>query len=72
MEWYCGTGLRPYLDQLDEKKKSEEALAQKLRDEQSQKAKLLEEQKRLEFPHKYIVDLSQKLWDIKNDLLNRH
>ncbi len=33
---------------------------------------LWEEQKRLEFPHKYIVDLSQKLWDIKNDLLNRH
>lgn len=23
MEWYCGTGLRPYLEQLDEKKKSE-------------------------------------------------
>lgn len=29
-----------------------------------------DEIKRFENPHKYYVDLSQKLWDIKNDLLN--
>ena len=32
---------------------------------------LWEEVKRLDRPHKYYVDLSQKLWDIKNDLLNK-
>jgi len=32
---------------------------------------LWDEVKRLEYPHKYYVDLSQKLWDIKNDLLNK-
>lgn len=32
---------------------------------------LWDEVKRLEFPHKYYVDLSQKLWDIKNGLLNQ-
>jgi nicotinate phosphoribosyltransferase len=32
---------------------------------------LWDEVKRLEFPHKYYVDLSQKLWDIKHDLLNK-
>lgn len=30
---------------------------------------LWEEVKRFENPHRYYVDLSQKLWDIKNDLL---
>ncbi|MBR5140211.1 MAG: nicotinate phosphoribosyltransferase, partial [Clostridia bacterium] len=34
---------------------------------------LWEEVKRFENPHKYYVDLSRKLWDIKNDLLHeRH
>lgn len=32
---------------------------------------LWDEVKRLEYPHKYYVDLSQKLWDIKNELLNK-
>lgn len=32
---------------------------------------LWEEVKRLEYPHKYYVDLSQKLWDIKYELLNK-
>ncbi len=30
------------------------------------------EMKRFEHPHKYYVDLSQKLWDIKMDLINTH
>ena len=30
------------------------------------------EVKRFENPHTYYVDLSQKLWDIKNNLLNQH
>ena len=30
---------------------------------------LWDEVKRFENPHNYYVDLSQKLWDIKNDLL---
>ncbi len=32
---------------------------------------LWDEVKRLEYPHKYYVDLSQKLWDIKTGLLKR-
>lgn len=32
---------------------------------------LWEEQKRLEYPHSYIVDLSQKLWDVRNELLKK-
>ena len=31
---------------------------------------LWDEVKRLENPHEYYVDLSQKLWDVKNKLLN--
>ena len=31
---------------------------------------LWDEVKRFEYPHKYYVDLSQKLWDIQHDLLN--
>jgi nicotinate phosphoribosyltransferase len=31
---------------------------------------LWDEVKRFEYPHNYYVDLSQKLWDIKHDLLN--
>lgn len=34
--------------------------------------RLWDEVKRFEFPHKYYVDLSQKLWDIKNDLLKKY
>jgi len=30
---------------------------------------LWEEMKRFEYPHKYYVDLSPKLWKIQNDLL---
>ena len=33
---------------------------------------LWNEVKRFENPHRYYVDLSQKLWDIRNDLLNRN
>ncbi|MFR7349855.1 nicotinate phosphoribosyltransferase [Peptoniphilus sp.] len=33
---------------------------------------LWDEVKRLENPHEYIVDLSQDLWDIKDDLLKEH
>lgn len=33
---------------------------------------LWDEVKRFENPHNYYVDLSQKLWDIKNKLLNEH
>lgn len=33
---------------------------------------LWDEVKRLENPHEYIVDLSQGLWDIKDDLLKEH
>lgn len=33
---------------------------------------LWDEVKRFENPHNYYVDLSQKLWNIKNDLLNEH
>ncbi len=32
---------------------------------------LWDEVKRFEYPHKYYVDLSKKLWDIQNDLLNK-
>ena len=32
---------------------------------------LWDEVKRFEYPHKYYVDLSQKLWDIQNDLLTK-
>ena len=31
---------------------------------------LWDEIKRFENPHKYYVDLSEKLWNINNDLLN--
>ncbi|MGN1036893.1 MAG: nicotinate phosphoribosyltransferase, partial [Ruminococcus sp.] len=31
-----------------------------------------DEVKRFENPHEYYVDLSQKLWDIKNNLLNKY
>lgn len=34
--------------------------------------KLWVEVKRLENPHKYYVDLSQKLWDVKNELLSEN
>lgn len=33
---------------------------------------LWDEVKRFENPHNYYVDFSQKLWDIKNELLNQH
>lgn len=33
---------------------------------------LWDEVKRFENPHKYYVDLSKELWDIKNQLLNEH
>ena len=33
---------------------------------------LWDEVKRFDNPHNYYVDLSQKLWDIKNDLLRHH
>ena len=33
--------------------------------------KLWDEVKRLENPHEYYVDLSKKLWNIKNDMLNK-
>jgi len=32
---------------------------------------LWDEMKRLDYPHQYFVDLSQKLWDIKYELLSR-
>ena len=31
---------------------------------------LWDEVKRFEFPHKYYVDLSFKLWDLKNSMLS--
>ncbi len=34
-------------------------------------SRLWEEVKRFENPHKYYVDLSQKLWDIKHEMLNQ-
>ena len=37
----------------------------------SEVKKLWDEVKRFENPHRYYVDLSQKLWDIKYSLLNR-
>ena len=33
---------------------------------------LWDEVTRFENPHNYYVDLSQKLWDLKQDLLNEH
>lgn len=33
---------------------------------------LWDEVKRFEFPHNYYVDLSQKLWDVKQDLLSKN
>ncbi len=33
---------------------------------------LWDEVKRFEKPHSYYIDLSQKLWDLRNDLLNSH
>ena len=33
---------------------------------------LWDEVKRFENPHNYYVDLSQKLWDIKHDLLKKN
>lgn len=33
---------------------------------------LWEESRRLEYPHRTHVDLSQKLWDLKNNLLNKY
>lgn len=32
---------------------------------------LWDEQKRLEYPHKYYVDLSEKLWNLKDELLKK-
>lgn len=39
---------------------------------QSQIGRLWDEVTRFENPHKYYVDLSQKLWDVKHELLNRN
>lgn len=39
---------------------------------QRQVDSLWDEVKRFENPHNYYVDLSQKLWDIKQALLNSH
>lgn len=39
---------------------------------QRQVDSLWDEVKRFENPHNYYVDLSQKLWDIKQNLLNSH
>ena len=33
---------------------------------------LWDEVKRFDNPHQYYVDLSQRLWDIKNELLQRN
>ena len=35
-------------------------------------AKLWDEVKRLEFPHKYYVDLSKPLWDLKQNLIKKY
>ncbi len=35
-------------------------------------ARLWDEVKRFEFPHKYYVDLSPKLWDMKDELLKKY
>lgn len=35
-------------------------------------ARLWDEVKRFEFPHKYYVDLSPKLWEMKNELLKKY
>lgn len=48
----------PSLDQI--KEKSEKSVA-----------RLWEEQKRLEYPHEYYVDLSLDLWTLKDDLLKK-
>ncbi|MFP4186659.1 MAG: hypothetical protein ACLFSU_00650, partial [Acholeplasmataceae bacterium] len=37
-----------------------------------QKTYLWEEVTRLENPHRYYVDLSQKLWDIQQELISSH
>lgn len=39
---------------------------------QEQLATLWDEMLRFEHPHKYYVDLSQDLWDLKNDLLKKY
>lgn len=39
---------------------------------ESQVEKIWDEVKRFENPHEYYVDLSQKLWDIKYNLLSKH
>ncbi len=39
---------------------------------ENQVAKIWDEVKRFENPHEYYVDLSQKLWDIKYNLLSKH
>ncbi|MFH5882498.1 hypothetical protein, partial [Liberiplasma polymorphum] len=31
-----------------------------------------DESRRFEFPHKYYVDLSEKLWQTKMDLIKQH
>lgn len=36
-----------------------------------EKATLWEEVKRFDFPHQYYVDLSEKLWDLKHDLIKK-
>lgn len=39
---------------------------------QKEISRLWDEVKRFEFPHKYYVDLSPKLWDIKDELLKKY
>ena len=39
---------------------------------EEQVAQLWDEMKRFEFPHRYYVDLSQKLWDVKNEMLSHY
>ncbi len=39
---------------------------------QKEIARLWDEVKRFEFPHKYYVDLSPKLWDMKDELLKKY
>lgn len=39
---------------------------------QKEVSRLWDEVKRFEFPHKYYVDLSPKLWDIKDELLKKY
>ncbi len=67
--------VKPLLERVFDKGKCVYELPHidEIRDFREEQVGLMwDEMKRLQKPHKYYVDLSEKLWNVKNDLLTSH